>query len=284
MAEYIEQCENYWIIKDDNGYGNALVLRTPWSSRYLKLIGKYKIRIVRLNEYTGWQDSDLSFLLSVPNIHGVDVISDKVTDVSPVFQLENLKTLSLFCKATVTGDFARLKQLQSVSLRWRKAFGSVFNLSNLLSINIIAYPEKDLTQWPTNIQLERLRLESRKLKELCGVDRFPNIRRLHLHRCPNLQHLAALSASSSIQELRVSHCPNVVDWVTVASLRELRVLEIEDCGEIDSIVPFTKCRRLEQLQIAGNTTILNGDLSSLATLPNLKRVLLAHRKHYSHSV
>jgi hypothetical protein len=56
---YIKQHDDYWIVKDDGGYGNALVIKTSWSSRYLALVRKYKIRIMRLNKFLGWPDSDL---------------------------------------------------------------------------------------------------------------------------------------------------------------------------------------------------------------------------------
>src|SRR2546421_2703868 len=101
MAKYVEQSDDYWIVEDDAGYGNALVLRRTWSKRYLKLVTKYRIKIVRLNQYIGWHDSNLSFLLEIPGIHGIDILSDKVTDVSTIFELKKLKTLSLFCPATV---------------------------------------------------------------------------------------------------------------------------------------------------------------------------------------
>jgi hypothetical protein len=78
MASYIEQCDSYWVVKDDEGYGNALVLRTAWSSRYLDLVAKYKIEILRLNGRLGWRGSDLSFLLGISVLHGVDILSDQV--------------------------------------------------------------------------------------------------------------------------------------------------------------------------------------------------------------
>jgi hypothetical protein len=84
---------DYWIVEDEFGYGNAIVLKTAWTSRYLDIIASNKVRIIRLNQLIGWPESDVSFLLRIPNIHGVDIISDNVTDVSPVFQLSRLKTL-----------------------------------------------------------------------------------------------------------------------------------------------------------------------------------------------
>lgn len=283
MSSFIKECRNYWIVRDDEGYGNALVLRAAWSSRYLDLVAKYKVKIIRVNEHGGWHGSDLSFLLTIPGIHGVDVMSDRVTDVSPIFQMKRLKTVSLYTKAKVAGDFTQLTHLQRVGLGWRSVFQSLYHLDTLRRINIIGYPEEDLTRWAYNTQLERLKLQSRRLECLRGIERFPNIRQLHLYGCRKLQSLDEIGASSSIQELAISHCANIRDWSPISRLSNLRVLEIEDCHDIDSVMPFARCRQLERLQISRNTTILNGDLSSLKALPNLRTVLLARKKHYSHT-
>jgi hypothetical protein len=240
------------------------------------------VKIIRLNEHIGWEDSDLSFLTKIPCLCGVDVFSENVTDVSPLFELKKIKTLSLFCKAKVSGDFSALRYLEKVGLLWRNAFKSIFNHGTLHTINIIEYPDENLGQWITNRALRRLRLESRKLNDLNGINHFPCLRNLHLFNCRKLKSIDALRLSASIQELRISRCPAILDWTSLSSLTELRVLEIADCQEIESISPILKCQRLERLQIAGDTKILDGDLSGLASLPKLQTVLLASRKHYSH--
>lgn len=282
MVPYIKQCEEYWIVQDDEGYGNAIVLKTPWSRRYFDIIRRYKVKRVRLNECLGWVDSDLSFLLEIPGLIEVSIISDLVTDVSPVFQIKRLKTMSLYCKAKVAGDFTQLRDLQEVGLEWRNVFQPVFELSALRRIHIIGYPHKDLTPWTPNKGLEQLLLESRKLENLGGIERFPNVRLLNLFRCRKLTSLAELVRSPSIQELQIDGCPSIEDWSPISKLNKLRVLEIENCKQIASVVPFSKCQKLERLQLAGNTTVVNGDLSSLNRLPNLREVLLARRMHYSH--
>jgi hypothetical protein len=77
----------------------------------------------------------------MPGLRGVDVLSDKVTGVSPIFQLKNLKTLSLYCKAKVAGDFASLRQLERVGLGWRNVYGSIFVLD---ALHGLAAPEEAL--------------------------------------------------------------------------------------------------------------------------------------------
>jgi Leucine-rich repeat (LRR) protein len=281
MVSYISQNEDYWIAKDE-GYGNALILKTPWSSRYLGIIADYQVRIIRLNERIGWPDSDISFLLEVPEIFGVDILSDKVTDVSPIFHLKNLKTLSLFCRTKIAGDFGKLGNLRSVGLSWRPAYESLFSSNFLQQINVLDFPDKNLGKWKSNEELCVLRLESNELENLIGLERFPNITELRLFKCPKLKTLDAIKSAKFIQKLSIARCPNFRNLSPVAHLSRLTDLEIEDCREIESLKPVAKCKKLQLLQIAGNTTVIDGDFTDLSKLPSLKRVLLAERKHYSH--
>ena len=128
-------------------------------------------------------------------------------------------------------------------------------------------------------------LSSRKLERLTGIERFRNVERLDLFRCRKLDSLSELAHSTLLRSLRLNQCPSIVDLSPISHLAELRELEIENCGEIHSIAAVAKCKKLQRLQIAGNTTVLDGDLTStsLKRLPNLKEVLLAKRRHYSHT-
>jgi len=283
MASFIEKRDDYWILKDDAGYGNALALKKAWSSRYLDLITKHKIKIIRLNEYTGWRGSDVSFLLTIPGINGVDILSDRVTDVSPLFAMKRLKTLSLYCKAKLAGDFAKLQHLQSVGLGWRNAYISIFELTTLTRLNILRYPKTDLTGWKCNSLLKKISISSGKLKRLTGIERFPNLRELELFYCPKLECLDAITPLRSVQRLRLGNCPRILDLSAIANLPELRELEVENCRDIRSLAPIVNCTKLTRLQIAGNTTIIDGDFRVLLQLPMLRKVLLAKRKHYSHT-
>src|ERR1051326_5673764 len=91
----MKQVDGYQIVQHDKGLGNVLLLTSRWKDEYLRVIRARKITVLRLTEYVGWTDSDVSFVLKAPEIQGVEILSRKVVDVSPVFQLEKLKTLSL---------------------------------------------------------------------------------------------------------------------------------------------------------------------------------------------
>jgi Leucine-rich repeat (LRR) protein len=282
MATYIEQSDDYSIAEDE-GFGNILIIKSSWSHRYLDIVAEHEIGTIRLCEPGGWPDSDISFLLKMPSLQGLDVLSDNVTDVSPVFQLKELKTLSLYCKARVAGDFAKLEKLQNVGLGWRNVYRSIYALDALERMSLLDFPDSDLTKWKRNEHLTELLLESKRLESLVGIERFPKLSRVDLHKCRNLKSLDPISSSTSMQRLSISRCSGVQDLSPVAHLTELRILEIEDCQDIQSLKPIGACKNLERLQVAGNTTVIDGDFSTLFALPRLKEVLIRNRKHYSHS-
>lgn len=214
----------------------------------------------------------------------MSVISDSVTDVSPAFQVKKLKSLSLFCsKAKVAGDFIKFERLEEVALSWRPVYKSVFALDTLTKLIVFGYPEKDLTGWKRNDSLKELMPTSRRLESLSGIQQFPIITHLNLFRCPKLKSLAPIASAVSIQKLALDSCRGITDLSPVSKLSDLRELQIENCGEIESLAPVVKCKKLEFLQIAGSTTVLDGNFAALMELPKLKRVLLAKRKHYSHT-
>jgi hypothetical protein len=282
-AHRLQQFGDYWIAEDEEGYGKALVLLAPWSPRYLEIVKRHRIKIIRLNDCLGWAGADISFVPAIPGIHGLDVISDKVTDVSPVFEIGELKTLSLFVGAKAAGDFRKLKKLQSVGLQWMPVYSSLFRLKSLRRINVLGFPHLDLTCWEQNRRATFLRFSSNSLQSLVGIERFPRVQTLRLYRCRNLKSLEALANAPTIQMLQLSQCESIETLSPIARLRELRILEIKDCHMIRSVAPLAHCKKLQRLQIAGNTTVADGDFGPLLNLAELKNVLLAQREHYSHT-
>jgi len=95
-----------------------MALRSHWKPTYKDVIRVNQIKIIRLSQYNGWSESDISFLLDIPLIEGVQIVSDKVTDLRSIAQLKNIKLLSLTCrvKAGTGFDFSELPKLRSIFL------------------------------------------------------------------------------------------------------------------------------------------------------------------------
>jgi Leucine-rich repeat (LRR) protein len=279
----MHEFNGYFIDEDQHRFGKVLALRSRWSNRYLDVIAKHNVKVIRLSEYNGWLDSNISFLMEIPSIEGLTIVSKKVTNVAPVNELKNLKMLSLTCMAKTPIGFPALRYLKSVFLVWRVAYRSIFAANTMERIDILDYPETDLASWSENISLRELSLSSKKMVSLRGLNRFPNIQILELFKCHKVASLVELARCENLRKLELDKCPNVFDLTPVSNLKDLRELIIDDCGEIQSLAPVANCKKLELLQISGNTNILDGDLSGLSHLPRLKRVLLAEKRHYSHT-
>src|ERR1051326_6412775 len=164
----IRRFDGYFIEIDPRGFGNVLALTRVWESSYIAALKKHDARVIRLSEYNGWRDCDISFLSEVPFLEGVEIVSDKVTDVRPLEKLPRLRKISLASPVRAAIDFSKFPQLQDIFLRWRKAYGSVFGLSTFKRINLLDYPEPDLTVWSENNGLRELQLQSKILESLAG--------------------------------------------------------------------------------------------------------------------
>ena len=276
----MKRFDGYFIAQDEHGYGNVLAPTRSWDSSYIAAIKKHDVRIIRLSEYSGWPDSDVAFLSELPFMEGVEIISDRVTDIRPIESMRRLLTVSLTCPARRAIDLSRFGQLEAIFLCWQNAYRSIFCLNAFKRINIVDYPERDLTIWKEDDRLRELLLQSKNLESLAGMESFKNIRRLDLFRCRKLNSLKSVASASGIRKLELDQCSGISDISEISKLTELREIIIQNCGEIKSIAPLRACRNLEILQMGGSTTIKDGEIGVLATLPKLKRVLLAHRKHY----
>ena len=279
-----KQFDGYFIDSDSHGFGNVLVLQSPWASVHLDATKKHKVKVVRLSSYAGWLESDVSFLREVPLIEGVEIFSEKVTDLTPVCQLSRLKRLSLAaCRPKKALDLSHLHQVNDLFLTWRNAYLGVFDFKSLLYVNIIDYPDGNLARLKNNSRLQELKISSKSLKSLSGIEHFPRLTRLNLYQCRKLTALDEISQATSIRKLEIAKCTAISTLSPIASFSELKELAIEDCGDIESVAPIAKCKKLEFLQIAGNTNVLDGDFTKLTKLSKLKKVLLAKRRHYTHT-
>ncbi len=162
-------------------------------------------------------------------------------------------------------------------------YHSLFGLRSLRRINVLGFPHIDLNCWEQNKRATSLSLSSTSLESLGGIDRFPRLKTLDLYRYRKLKSLEALADSPYIQTLRLSHCSGIDDLSPIARLRGLRILEIMDSHLLRSVAPLARCKKLQRLQIAGNTVVADGDFSPLRNLAELRDVLLAHKRHYSHT-
>jgi hypothetical protein len=119
------------------------------------------------------------------------------------------------------------------------------------------------------------------IRELEGLAHLAGLRKLRLGGPSKLASLHGVEELYNMTELKVQTCRRINSIEPIRGLLHLRRLILENLGDIDSLGPVAGLSELELLTFAESTNILDGDLSYLKGLHNLKTVSFQNRRHYS---
>jgi Leucine-rich repeat (LRR) protein len=108
-----------------------------------------------------------------------------------------------------------------------------------------------------------------------------HLRELGLFFLTKLESLQGVEDLTSLEILNIETCKKISSIEQVSKLTNLRQIAFANCGDIESIEPLRNLKKLEILHFYDSTNVLDGDLSALTELPNLKDVRFMNRKHYS---
>jgi hypothetical protein len=92
----------------------------------------------------------------------------------------------------------------------------------------------------------------------------------------------SISTLYLLKWLSIDNNKNISNLNFLCELVQLEVLLINDGGNINSVKPLTNLTELKRVSFAGNTNILDGDLTPLTRLPKLTYLMFVPRKHYTH--
>lgn len=274
--------QGFRIEHDKEGeFGVRMVLEDGWHDHFGEVIRREKVTWLMLSWYAGWTDTDLSFLSLFPGMRAVEVYSWDVTDLTPLYALQGLEYLGFqvgLKKAFDLGKFPHLKRLFATC---GPRVSNIAACTQLNYLNAVNYPAVDLTPISGCCGLNQLRLESRKLHSLHGINNLKALKWFSLFDCRCLESLGGIDTLDQLQTIKVRTCRKIARFPDLSRLGKLKELCIEDCGELESIQCLRGCNSLERVLIIGDTTIKDGDLSVLKTLPNLKEVRVRKRRHYN---
>lgn len=265
--------------RDKDEHGAKLVFTPPWSPDDADEISRSGI-----NRLVVVRAPNLNFLEQAPPLEVVQVMDLQLKDVSGIHAQAELKWLDLNAYFATPVDFSVFRNLERLHLDWGPGAESVVSLTRLRRLSINRYPATDLTGIGAHPGLRRLRLsDARRLQSLDGLDRFTSIEDIRLLALTNLEDLGALSTVAvTLDELELDTCKRIgtLDWFT--PLIHLRVLSILNCGKVPSLKPIEGLLELQVFLFYESTNVLDGDLTPLLRLPNLKDTSFQDRRHYSH--
>lgn len=136
------------------------------------------------------------------------------------------------------------------------------NIKNLNGIE--KFPQvKDITLWYCS-----------SLNDITAIKKLPNLLRLEIGPCPRIKDLDILTNNNVLRVLCIKSYKNV-DAEIIKTLKELRFLYLDNCNPIPSIKFIDDLKNMLGLLILG-TKIIDGDITPALKLKNVGITAMRH--------
>lgn len=180
----------------------------------------------------GFKEASLDALVELPHLESVWFWDVSLKDIEALYALPALKNFGVHPKRPAI-DFSRLKSLQQVVWHYKPADSGIDSLSlKRLHVWHCSLKNEDFRDLALPKSLEELQINWANAIKLDGLPLLPSLRHLEIHRCRNLESLAALpKLFPKLEHLVVSACGKVSvpdsEWLK-ASIPSLRHAYVKD--------------------------------------------------------
>ena len=136
--------KKYEIIKGE--FGLRMCLFSSWSDKIERTIKKKGILELNLNHAKGWPaGSDLSFLKNLTQLKYFELLDHKVSDISVINNLSNLRELNITSNCNDVIDCFNFPNLERIGLEWFPNAKSLFDCVTLKRVFVNCCDIKDLS-------------------------------------------------------------------------------------------------------------------------------------------
>jgi internalin A len=263
--------------------GQDLVVTGPWSNESAEVLARGDIDGLVLNYAHGFVEPSLEFLGSWP-IRRLNVLDRSLSDLKPLARLgDSLERLSIQAAPGAELDLAALPNLRALGGEWGLIRETLSALTALERLITWRFDEIDLHAFRDHVCLERLTLKDAPyLESLAGIGELSELAFLGIIGGPKLEYISEVAErAQSLRELEFQDCSFITDLNDIAGLINLRFLGVSNCGDIESLAPIGSLHQLEVLYAWGSTRVVDGDLSPLTHLPQLREIRMRDRAAYT---
>jgi hypothetical protein len=223
----------------------------------------------------------VNFLNECPEIERLSIGGEDLKDVSGLYHLKDLKSLSINETRPSLGiDFERIPSLEVLYGQLPPKAKGIGTLENLKEMRLWSYKPKtkSLEQLSALKNLESLELSQSNITSLKGVEGLESLKTLGLYYLRSFRDIKDIENLSNLRVLNMEKCKKIDDYTPIAELKGLEKLFLMDCGELASIQFVNSLPHLELLAFGG-TTVLDGDLHPCE---RIEEVYFTQKKHYTH--
>ncbi|AWV97074.1 hypothetical protein [Arcticibacterium luteifluviistationis] len=135
---------------------------------------------------------------------------------------------------------------------------------------------------PESDKLFYLELNWANLKDLNGIGKYKNLKRLELHYCTKLENDFGISSlRKSLEFLHINQSKKFEHTSELYALKKLKVLRLNSCGELPDLDFLKQFPNLIDFRFV-NTNIRNGDLTPILEHPSIRSVGFKNKRHYNY--
>ena len=228
---------------------------------------------------------DLSFLEDFPLLLYLEVADVKRVNTRQLDCLGNLRGLRLESPGAGI-DFACFPNLEIYSGDWHVDNNNLKTCRDLRRLHLWHFSPRslDLSVLRGMPRLEELKLIQTTINSLSGVETLEDLRFLKVAYAPKLESLDAfLGHDLQVRELTLEKTKKIESYDPILSLSYLRLLRLSDCPPMQNLKWIVGMKRLDFFAFV-DTDVKDGDLSPLLSLPELRYVGTADRRHYNYKM
>lgn len=136
---------------------------------------------------------------------------------------------------------------------------------------------------PKSSKLLYLEMNWANFRDLDGIDRFNNLKRLELHYCTKLENDKNISSlKDTLEFLHINQSKKYTPTQELFQLRNLKVLCLNACAPIDNLKFLNHFPNLVDFRFV-DTNVLDGDLTPLLEHPTIRTVGFINKRHYNYT-
>lgn len=270
-------------IVEDTPEGRSVVVTGAWSPEAAESLRRGEADGLVLNYARGFTEHSLDFLDSAWGLRRLDVLDRSIEDLTPIGRLrESLEDLGVQAAPVAELDLGLVPRVRVLGAEWALIRPTLNELAELREVVTWRFDEVDLHAFRDHVNLRRLVVKDAPLLEsLDGIGSLPDLEVLRIIGARRLRDIADVAdLEATLREFELEGCQSLSAIDDVASLVNLRFLGVSDCRDIESLAPIKELENLEELYAWGSTRVVDGDLSPLAHLPQLREIRMQDRRAY----
>lgn len=273
MSTDYSELENRGLRVQQTPFGSSLTIDTELTSEIARAAARCRIEYLVMK----YRSEGLENVRQIDSLRAMNLILDKVEDLSFLEEWTPLETLFLRVEDGQRVNLAKLSQLTYLDLEnYGPEVTGVFENKRIIQFSHSYGDDSILDQIATTDSVESLFLVAPKLTDLSPLRKVTSLKSLQMQNMRKLECLAPLGELSGLKSLIVQVMKGASEFSFLRGLEQLQVLTLSSIEQRSPTEHLGGCKNLVRFQFLTKTTkglsLVPAPLEALADLPELTHI------------